>query len=73
MSLARLVKLDAITAADPKFPRLVDDYVVALSKGFKFPPIVCRVSEGKITVQDGHHRVAAALRMGKTHIEAYVR
>ncbi len=68
-----MISLREITAADPKFPRLVDDYAAALSKGFKFPPIVCRVSEGKITVQDGHHRVAAALRMGKTHIEAYVR
>jgi ParB-like chromosome segregation protein Spo0J len=68
-----MISLREITAADPKFPRLVDDYAAALSKGFKFPPIVCRVSEGKITVQDGHHRYAAALRAGREYIEAYVR
>ena len=73
MSLPRLLKLSEITASDPKFPKLVDDYVVAQSKGFKWAPIVCTCAGDGFIVRDGKHRVAAARRRGYGFIWTIVR
>lgn len=73
MNLPRLLKLTEITAAVPKFPKLVDDYIVALSKGFKWAPIVCTCADSGFIVKDGNHRVAAARRLGHGFIWAIVR
>jgi hypothetical protein len=73
MSLPRLLKLSEIVASEPHFQKLVEDYVVAQSKGFKWAPIVCTCADGGFIVKDGNHRVAAARRLGHGFILAIVR
>jgi hypothetical protein len=68
-----LLPLSEIEADKPAFQKLVDDYVVALSKGFKWAPIICTCAGGGFIVKDGHHRVAAAKRLGHGFIWAIVR
>jgi ParB-like chromosome segregation protein Spo0J len=71
--LPRSLPLSEIEADEPAFPTLVDDYVAALSKGFKYPPIVCTRTADGYAVKDGHHRVAAARLLQRKFIQAYVR
>jgi hypothetical protein len=73
MSLPQLLALNEITASEPAFPKLVEDYVVALSKGFKWAPIVCTRTFAGFIVKDGNHRVAAARQLGHGVIWAVVR
>jgi ParB-like chromosome segregation protein Spo0J len=73
MSVPRLLKLSEIAAAYPHTPKLVDDYAVAMSKGNQFPPITCRSESGVFVLIDGHHRVAAARKLGHQYIQAFVR
>ena len=73
MSVLRLLKLSEIAAAYPHTPKLVDDYVAAMNKGHQFPPITCRSESAVFVLIDGHHRVAAARKLGHEYIQAFVR
>jgi uncharacterized ParB-like nuclease family protein len=53
--------------------RLREKELTAIFFAASEPPAiwVLRRPDGKYFLQDGYHRVAAALRMGKTHIKAF--
>lgn len=52
---------------------LVDKYAEWASEGSPLPPIkVIETTDGKLRVQEGHHRVAAAEQLGQQQIRAWV-
>lgn len=51
----------------------VQEYVVAMTNGSTFPPVVAFSDNGTLWLADGFHRVAAAKFLGRTEIEADVR
>jgi hypothetical protein len=58
---------------DARHMRLREKELTAIFFAASEPPAiwVLRRPDGKYFLQDGYHRVAAALRMGKTHIKAF--
>lgn len=58
-SRANQARRDAIVADS------VDRFAAALKTGAEFPPIVCYINGGKLTIIDGNNRQAAARKAGK--------
>jgi hypothetical protein len=59
---------------DTRHMRLREKELTAIFFAATEPPAVWvrRRPDGKYFLQDGYHRVAAALRMGKMHIPAFI-
>lgn len=56
-------------ATDRAIPESVETYALQMDGGSPFPPIVLRSPDTKI---DGNTRLAASIKLGMTHIWAYV-
>jgi ParB-like nuclease domain len=72
------VPLDQFTLTDTQArvrldPAVVEEYAEAMTEGVRFPPVVLFWEGDLYWVGDGHHRIAAARRVGFTTIKAEVR